>query len=398
MKKKKENWPLRMAAVEFTYWFAMGTVNYLTVFLEGNGYTVTQVGMINTINSLAATLFSPIGGAIADRIRSSRKAFVIFSIAMSICYALVPVTLKIYVLGVSLLTFFSALYNAFSMPSQALVETTVVKGCLNTRTDFGVIRTGGTLGYVVVSILLSKFVNDQNCFITFFLLGLLMLPCLYSVSLISSVCDDSVTSRRLSFRDLPFGKLFRNPLFVAYLIFNILQYVPQMAVQYYQPYLIKEAGASMTYIGYLQAYRAIFELPALIWSQRIARKISNRNMVVISSVLFAVQSLLYRFVNSFGQILAATTFSGLATGFLIAGGIKYVNEITDESVQATAQTLVSSIRSFSGIIGGYLGAMLIEWLGIRNFFLSTGGIMFMAAVFLYLSTVLAERKRTAEAA
>ena len=117
-------------------------------------------------------------------------------------------------------------------------------------------------------------------------------------------------------------------------------------------------------------------------------------MVIISSVLFAIQSLLYRFVSSFGQILAATTFSGLATGFFIAGGIKYVNEIADESVNSTAQTLVSSIRAFSGIVGGYLGARIIEWLGIRDFYVLTGVIMLAAAVFLYLATNVIEQKKS----
>ncbi|MBR6958400.1 MAG: MFS transporter, partial [Erysipelotrichaceae bacterium] len=263
---RKKNWPLRLAMVEFTYWFALGTVNYLTVYLEGNGFSVTQVGLINTVNALAATLFSPVAGVISDKIRSSLKGMIVFTTAMCICYALVPLTMKIYVLGMSLMIVFSALYYAFSVPSESLLETTVVRGCENTGTDFATIRIGGTLGYVVVCALLSYFVTDDNVVITFYLLGLLILPAFYAMSRIKEVSDSSDVQERIALKDLPFGKLFRNPYFVCYAIFTILHFVPQMSVYYFQPYLIKDVGASMTYVGYLQAYRALFEVPALLFS------------------------------------------------------------------------------------------------------------------------------------
>ena len=388
---RKKNWPLRLAMVEFTYWFALGTVNYLTVYLEGNGFSVTQVGLINTVNALAATLFSPVAGVISDKIRSSLKGMIVFTTAMCICYALVPLTMKIYILGMSLMIVFSAMYYAFSVPSESLLETTVVRGCENTGTDFATIRIGGTLGYVVVCALLSYFVTDDNVIITFYLLGLLILPAFYAMSRIKEVSDSSGVQERIALKDLPFGKLFRNPYFVCYAIFTILHFVPQMSVYYFQPYLIKDVGASMTYVGYLQAYRALFEVPALLFSYKISRKISLRDMVIISAILYAVQSFLYFGVNSFLQILAVTTLSGLGTGFYLAGGIRYVSEVAPEELQSTAQTVIFSIRSLSGVLGGYFGAMLIEMWGLREFYVSTGVVMLFSAVFLYVTTIIIKK-------
>ncbi|MBR2599388.1 MAG: MFS transporter, partial [Erysipelotrichaceae bacterium] len=174
-------------------------------------------------------------------------------------------------------------------------------------------------------------------------------------------------------------------------IFTILHFVPQMSVYYYQPYLIKDVGASMTYVGYLQAYRALFEVPALLFSYKISRKISLRDMVIISAILYAVQSFLYFGVNSFLQILAVTTLSGLGTGFYLAGGIRYVSEVAPEELQSTAQTVIFSIRSLSGVLGGYFGAMLIEMWGLREFYVSTGVVMLFSAVFLYVTTIIIKK-------
>ena len=389
---RRKNWPFRLAMVEFTYWFALGTVNYLTVYLEGSGFSVTQVGLINTVNSLAATLFSPVAGIIADKIRSSRKAMILFATLMCVCYALVPITMKIYVFGMSLMIVFSAMYYAFSVPSEALLETTVTRGCTNTGTDFARIRIGGTLGYVVVCALLSYFVNDDNCVMTFYLLGLLILPAFYAMQCIKEVSESSDVEVRTPLKDLPFKELFTNPYFVCYVIFSALQFIPEMSMYVFQPYLIKDVGASMAYIGYLQAYRAMFEIPALLLSYRISRKMSLRDMVIISSILCAVQCLLYFFVGNFAQVMAVTTLKGLGTGFYLAGGIRYVNEVAPEKLQSTAQTVIGSIRALSGIIGGYFGALLIEWVGLRMYFVSIGVMMLFAALFLYGSTLIIKKR------
>ena len=390
----KQKWSLKLAAVEFTYWFAAGTLNYLTVYLEANGYTVTQVGIINTLNSLAATLFSPIGGMIADKIRSSRKALLMFLATMSVAYALVPLTLKLYVFGVSVMILFDAITVAINTPAQFLLETTVIKGCNNTGTDYGSIRVFGTIGFVIVSALMGSFINGSNSYLTFFLLGISMMPCLYAVRLIKSISEDesgSVSGKKPE--KLHLGKLYRNPLFICYLIYTAMQYIPQMAMQYYQPYLIREVGANMAFIGFLQAYRASFEIPTLLFSYKLTKRISLRGMVIISSILFGIQSLLYGRVQSFPQVLAATTFSGLASGFLISGGVKYVNQIAPRELQQSAQTAVGSVRSLSGIIGSFVGALYIEHAGIRPFFVSTGVIMVVAAVFLSVSTAIINKKK-----
>lgn len=391
---RKQKWALKLAAVEFTYWFAAATFNYLTVFLEANGYSVAQVGVINTINSLAATLFSPVGGAIADKIRSSRKALVIFLVTMSVAYALVPFTARVFIFGISLMIIFDAMAVAINTPAQFLLETTVIKGCNNTSTDYGAVRVMGTIGFVIMSSLMGSFINSSNSYWTFFLLGISMMPCLYAVRLIKQVSEDEISREEKGKpHKLELGKLYGNPLFICYLIYTALQYIPQTAMQYYQPYLIREVGANMAFIGYLQAYRASFEIPTLMFSYKLTKKVSLKGMVIISSILFGIQSLLYGKVQTFPQVLAATTFSGLASGFLISGGVKYVNQIAPKELQQSAQTAVGSVRSLSGIIGSFVGALFIEYAGIRTFFVSTGVIMVIAAVFLAYSTAVINKKK-----
>ena len=100
------------------------------------------------------------------------------------------------------------------------------------------------------------------------------------------ICSPRGKDHRMKEKEKPhkleLGKLYGNPLFICYLIYTALQYIPQTAMQYYQPYLIREVGANMAFIGYLQAYRASFEIPTLMFSYKLTKKISLKGMVIIS--------------------------------------------------------------------------------------------------------------------
>ncbi len=148
----------------------------------------------------------------------------------------------------------------------------------------------------------------------------------------------------------------------------------------------------MGLIGILHAYRACFEIPVLIFADKIEQKISYRNMTIIAAICYAIQSLLYRFVGSFPAILAATTFSGIASGFFIAGSVKYVLTLAPKELVSTAQTMVSATAAFAGIVGNLMGTLLVESIGLRTFFFITGVMMFIGIAF-YMSSFVFIKKR-----
>lgn len=372
--------------IEFFYWFSMACGNYLTVFLESRGYTITEVGIINTICSVAAIIASPVGGIISDKMRSSRKGTIVCLIGLVVSYILVPVTSLIK--NATVITILCIIiFKSFNSPSQSLVETTVIDGCNKTNTLYGRVRVLGTISYVIMSILLGLVITEDNVSFTFYLLGVTMLPCIWFLMTMGNIVEDVKVSKSVSIRNLPFKELFSNPYFIAYIIFCMIQYIPQMSVFNYQPYLIKEVGANMGLIGILQAYRACFEIPVLLFADKIEKRISYRNMTIIAALFYALQSLAYRYVSSFGGILAATTFSGVASGFFIAGSVKYVFTLAPKELVSTAQTMVAATSALAGIIGNLMGTLLVESIGLRPFFFITG-IMMLFGTFFYIGSFI----------
>ena len=108
-------------------------------------------------------------------------------------------------------------------------------------------------------------------------------------------------------------------------------------------------------------------------------------MTIIAALFYALQSLAYRYVSSFAGIIAATTFSGFASGFFIAGSVKYVFTLAPKELVSTAQTMVAATSAFAGIIGNLMGTILVENIGLRSFFFITG-IMMLAGTLFYIGS------------
>ncbi len=387
MSIKKEDvkkWTLRLIGIEFFYWMASGCHNYLTVYLNANGYTPEQVSVINTILSATGILATPIGGTIADKIHSSRKAMIIILIGSIITYSLIPLSAPIMVFGLfSAALIFVVLSRAFQAPSGTLMETTVINGCNKTGSYYGFVRTWGTISYVIMNLILGRFVNDSNVNISFYLYGALMIPCVLFGFSVKEISDSASGKKKTSLKDLPYDKLFSNPYFITYIIFSIMDQIPSSCINIFQPYLIQEVGDSMGLVGYLQAYRATFEIPTLLFSNKLEKFMSYKTMVLINAVLYAFQCICYSTVQTFPQMIFATTLSGIASGFRIAGAARYIFTLAPKELQSTAQTLSGATMSISGVVGGILGRVLIAKMGLRDLYVAIGFAM-GAAVVIYI--------------
>lgn len=389
--KDKRDLTIKYGATEFFYWFSLAAANYLTVFLNALGFNVQQVSIINTINSGVSIISTPLWGTIADKLRSSRKALIICLIGFGLSYALIPLTSGIKIAGFSLMLIFIVVSQSFRAPSWPLLDSTVISGCSQNGVFYGLVRSMGSISFVIMNFTLSLILTDSSSFVTFYILSALLIPTIIVLMSLRSAQGDSLLKKSASLKEMHFGKLFKNPYFIAYIIFSIGQFIPQVCMNTYQPYLVKDIVGSMSSIGYIQAYRALFEVPTLLLSRRLHTKISFKQMVVIAGVLHAVQAVMSCYVTSFFGLMAITTLAGIASGFTHAGAAQYVFTVSAKEFRATAQTVAGSMQYAAGIIGNFLGGVMITSIGLRNFYLSTGLMIAASLAFFLLSFVFIKK-------
>ena len=378
---------LYLAGIEGCTWAALACYSYLTVFLNKEGFSVTQVGLINTLMSAVAVVSGPAVGTMADRLKSSRKAYVICASMMGLAALTVPLAAQIKVAQMVLIVVCITIHRIFYQSTSPMMESTVIIASNKTGNDYGRIRTIGTVAWVIMCLILGSTISESNVNLTFFVSFFAVIPAIFLATKIKTLVDRDIDEKKDGTKKkkvkLPYKKLFSNPYFVAYLIYNVCYQIPNMCVMTYLPYLIREVGGNMAFIGYIQAYRASFEIPTLMFATKIQKKISLKNMVITSGVLVGLQCLLYGTAKTFPQVILYTTLAGLASGFNIAGSVKYVFTLSPIETRSTAQTTSGACMAVAGIIGHALGTLIVASFGIR-FNYTINGIIILIVVTLFI--------------
>lgn len=165
--------PLRMMGIKVTalgamFWFAWAFGSYQTVFLQTNGFSASQVGVLNAISFAVIIVGVSFWGMVSDKIGSLKK--VLFLILLFGCgfYALVPLIPTGQVYSPLLLTAVISLINFFRGSAITMSENLQVRNCNELRLNYGMSRATGSLLYTVgsllVAFLLRKHINVSSTF------------------------------------------------------------------------------------------------------------------------------------------------------------------------------------------------------------------------------------------
>ena len=78
--------------ISAAYFAALAGGSYLTTYLKDYfGFSGTEIGTLVAIGSALAVVFSPIFGAISDKIGSSRKVFIAGGFGCGLLYLILPI-------------------------------------------------------------------------------------------------------------------------------------------------------------------------------------------------------------------------------------------------------------------------------------------------------------------
>ena len=169
--KRRRYW--QFSSLEMIYWFAMATAGYLTVYLQGIGYSPSQIGQISAANAAVRIFAAPIMGIMADKIGSVKKVFITCILIGSLLWALVPFASGIEILGVSLTLIVIPASMFFRNPASALVDNWVVQSVNREGLNYGTIRLWGSISYAVMCMILSAVLPKLGVEWTFYMLFLL---------------------------------------------------------------------------------------------------------------------------------------------------------------------------------------------------------------------------------
>jgi len=386
-----------MALLQFTYWAALCSSSYLSQYARELGMSGVAVGTMAALIAAMGMVAPPIFGIVADKIGSSRKVFLLCWAVFTAGWIAVALTGSIIVMGLSLAVILMVAASAFRLPAGSLLDSWMLQlqdG--GTGLDYAKARKYGSLGYGVMGVLSGFFVKPLGIVSVFWLPLIATIPVLWLTKGIGDVDPGpnavAHAAREQKRNPLGLGKLFKNYYFMTFLACAIFTYMPQYANGTYLPYLFTEVMGDASVIGTFTGIRAIMEMPGMILAAMIAKKVKLRTLALCVFAYYGVEQLIYAVAYDGTVLITMMLTSGMAYGFYLYAIVRYVHSLAPKNLSATAMTVNSAVMAASGIIGNFVGGMMVDTVGFRPFYVLMG-VLILAATAVYLVTLIIGKKR-----
>ena len=397
VKGSPEREALKLTGVQAFFWIAWAVGSYQTIYLKGQGFSASSIGLVSALMSAVAIAAMTFWGMVSDKIGSVRRVNVILLAVGFGAFAAIPLLAGLP--GASLLfMLFIPLSNFFKGPTTIFLDNLTVRNCSEWSLNYGVIRSGGSVAYAIVSLAVAANIDRIGVGNTFWLSALLMII----PAVLILMCAEPRGKRKMQNdagpQKLPVGLLFRSPRYMAFLVFTVVFYVAVNFEGTFLPYYLDEMGIGSTRYGVLLAFRAFMEVPLLLGLTRLRRRFRMSNLIMVAAGLMALECLLFGMgVRSLVSAVLVCLLFGLGNGLYIGTSANYIYSLAPGELKATAQAVYASVLSASGIVGNLLGGVLFDALGARAFYLTTA-VTFLGAVLIFAgSRMLGQKSAVTEA-
>jgi PPP family 3-phenylpropionic acid transporter len=374
---------VKLSSVAFLYWFGTASCAYFTVLLQKNGYSAAQVGAVNALNSMITIVATPFWGMMADKFRSIRNV-ILATLCVGIpLWMFIPLSLKIFLGPLTLMLVVVPLSCFFRNPHPSLVDAYMVQRCDRDGLTYGYVRLWGSISYTIASVGFSFVLPRVGVEFSYYVYGILILP---FIILMWKLRDPDLSAagaqrKTLTFRQMGFGRLFKNYYFITFLIFALFVYLPNTTSNAFMPYLMESVGGESARYGLITGLKALLEVPSLFFMRTLRRRFPLPAMLAGAAALYSVEALLYANASSMTHIIFIQILQGLAGGLLIGSSANYLYSLAPPELTSTAQTMNGAIAALAAILGNLLGGALIVMVGIRRFYLLVSGTLFCALIF-----------------
>lgn len=362
---------------------------YLPVVLTGMGYTATQVGFLLGIFEGAGVILPLIVSPLIEK----KGQYGLFLILMGLVMALVPFPM-VKIMGFGATAAFLSLYSFGYKGAVPLSDSLIQRFLKGGGDDYGKVRVAGSIGYVVMTLLLQRFVpaGTARQYMVWMVAsaGLFALSLFFVPDILSSqgkhISAAEKSASQISSEkkeDLwqtlaQFPPIFWMGLWLLFLGFFGLTPVTKMLALYTTEFLHSNA------VGALSAISAASEIPFMFFSGRFLRRYGSLNLLVFCTALVGVRMLLYiLFPNMTGAVLGQL-LNSVTYGLYHPAAVVFVAQYAPKGKLMISMSLYSIFAlGLASVLGNSLGGWMIDSFGYPVLF-TTFAVFPLVGVLVYL--------------
>ena len=373
----REPFPFKMFLIYVLFYAGQAMYNvYLNLFLNQNGFSNTQLGLLSSVSTVVLVLVQPLWGVLSDKSKSKNQIVGMLLLISAI------VGLAFYASKTALwLSLCVLLFNVFFNPAVTLQDNYTLEMLEGGRWDFGQLRLGGTLGYAACAALIG-FVVETNYGQIFWLMGIFFI-----ITGVLYFTLPRVSGHREKKQKVKYSLLLKDRRLVCMFVFNIVYTLgTAFFYQFYSIHYSNELGASSVMVGLLSTFGALSEIPFFWFAGRLQKRFGTKALMLFAGASAAARWLLLSMLTNTSVILVVNMLSGCGFVGFSYSLIRYINDNVPKSMRATAQSLNGILGTFfSRIIFTPISGILADHFSVSTVLLGNGLLM-VAAVLLFAFT------------
>jgi MFS transporter, PPP family, 3-phenylpropionic acid transporter len=341
------------------YYMALGSyMPFINLYYERLGLSGVQIGTLAALPVLITATITFVWAAIADTFRLHR-------VILQMAFLLAPVVAY----WISQAKHFAALipwvfaYAIVTSPISPLLDSNALEVAKEHQRSYGGLRVWGSIGWAISTWLVGLLIEARS--IRWFFYSYIVLM---SVAFLFSIFQPARKLVQRSSLIHGLRELFQFD-FLLFLISAFLLTTASGGVNSFFSLYLNRIGATGGQIGFSWALAALSELPVMLLSAVMLRRIGAEGLLVMAFLVFIVRWLLYSIIDVPAWALVVQLLHGLSFAAFLVGGVTFVSERTPPGLSATAQAIYSTITfGLASITGSMIGGYLYDNVGMQSFF------------------------------
>jgi PPP family 3-phenylpropionic acid transporter len=332
---------------------------YLNVYYRDANLTGTQIGVINMVSALMSVISAVIWGNISDRTGKPRLLIAGGALGALVVAQFVPTvsTFEAF-FGLALLG------AAMGSAPATLADSTTLAWLGDRREDYARYRLGGTIGYILTGTLIGFVFDRMGLTLMFPLYGAIMfLFAFFALFLPDLPVRVEAKSRQA------ITMMMRQPAWIVLVLSVFLVWIATNASIMFMGVVLDSMGATQGLIGVAVTVGAIVEVPFMMASPWLLRRFGSVRLLVVALILMVVRYSLLSWMPAPEWAVPINALNGPAFVLFWNGAINLANKMAPPGLAGTAQGLLNSVMSLSGMVSALLTGVLFDRLGPNGMFL-----------------------------
>lgn len=372
--RESERYPAQYALFLMAYYVTNSVYqSFLPIYFKENlHFSSTQIGTIFAVVAIVSVVTQPFWGARGDRMKS-RNALI-----RMLCAAAAGVMLSVLLAqSYPAVLVLICLFASFYMSIQPMGDSIILESLQKHDHPFGPIRLAGGLSFAVSSILFGWIVNRSGrpVLSVWFTAGLLGMVMLSTFALPRTPGHQADGGARMSMKEL-----FKMKNLMLLLAFSIpIQVTMGYFYSFFSNHFVSLQGGNSALLGWCYFISAGSEIPYLLLSDRLFKKIGAGKLLCISAITLSARWIVLAVSTDYRVVMASQALHGWGFIVMTVAVSKYISLTVPRELKASGQMLLAIVSfGISRAIGNLGGGLLADALGLQKVYFISAAICLLS--------------------